>query len=165
MSKQVMDKCPECQAPHVDLWPDARKLLGYGWGDQNPQVDWSFTACDRSICGGAGGGGNGNARGGGGGGQSLGPLKIRVKDEGVSQWWFQAQVLGAVGATKSMEAKTSSGWKPMRKEEYNYFTLDGGTGSTAPTSIKVTSTEGKVVVVDNVPIQSGATVTAASNYQ
>lgn len=158
-----MDRCPECESTHIDMWDAAREAIGYPRNGPNPQVTWDFVDCSQAS-GGSGGSGNGDfsqsssttgstdGSNFGGSSSPFGSLTLKVKD-GVSQYWFAALVPGA----SAMTAKKSDGsWGEMEHQSYNYFTLDVGTG-TSSTDVKAT-VGGKEIMFSNVPCQGGATV-------
>ena len=92
------------------------------------------------------------------------PLQLHNKD-GASQYYFSMQVVNANKAVQSLDVSTDGGntWKPTERKYYNFFELGGGAG--APTaSIRVTSTDGQQVVVDNVDLGSGVSTTAGGNF-
>jgi hypothetical protein len=120
-SSQIVDKCPECDEGHLDLFSDAFAALD---SPSKGIIDTSYEFVDCP--------------------KVSGPLTIHTKS-GVSQYWF---------------GKT---WKAAARTEYNFFEIPSGVGA-AKASIRVTSGDGKVVVVKDVPMEADKSVKAASNY-
>ena len=76
------------------------------------------------------------------------------------------QVVNAAKAVQSLDVSTDGGntWRPTSRKSYNFFELGGG-GAGAPTaSIRVTSTGGQQVIVNNVDLSSGSSTTASRNF-
>ena len=144
-STQVVDKCPGCGPGHLDLFPDA-----YAKFSGNPgiiDVDWNFVDCKDEI---------------------KDPLQIRLK-EGVSSFWFSAQVVNATRRTKKMEFRKSGGgsWTDIpTREDHNMFTAAGGTGAKT-IDVRVTSHVGTQVVVEGINLEGDVKVVneAKSNYK
>lgn len=64
-----------------------------------------------------------------------------------------------------MEVSTDgSSWKAAARTDYNFFEIPSGVGA-AKASIRVTSEDGKVVVVKDVPMEADKSVKAGSNFQ
>jgi expansin (peptidoglycan-binding protein) len=92
-----------------------------------------------------------------------GPLTIHTKS-GVSQFWFSAQVVNANRRTSKMEVSTDGKtWKAAARTDYNFFEIPSGVGASSA-SIRVTSADGHVVVISDVPMQADKSVKASSNY-
>ena len=74
------------------------------------------------------------------------------------------QVVGATKAVQSLEVSASGNgnWLPTQRQDYNFFQLSSGSVGTASASIRVTSVDGDVVVVNNVPLESDRSVTASN---
>jgi expansin (peptidoglycan-binding protein) len=85
--------------------------------------------------------------------------------EGVSAYWFSMQVVNANKRVESLEFSTNGGstWTSTERQDYNFFECSSGSGATT-VDVRVTSIDGDVVIVKNVGISSGASVTAGSNF-
>jgi len=85
--------------------------------------------------------------------------------EGVSAYWFSMQVVNANKRVESLEFSTNSGstWTSTKRQDYNFFEYSSGSGTTT-VDVRVTSIDGDVVIVKNVGISSGVSVTAGSNF-
>jgi hypothetical protein len=138
---QIVDKCPECDEGHLDLFSDAFAALD---SPSKGIIDTSYEFVDCP--------------------KVSGPLVIHTKS-GVSQYWFSAQVVNANRRTSKLEVSTDGKtWKAAARSDYNFFEIPSGVGA-AKASIRVTSGDGKVVVVKDVPMEADKSVKAASNYQ
>lgn len=71
---------------------------------------------------------------------------------------------GNVGISK-LEVSTDGGksWKATKRQPYNFFENSSGFG-TQSVDVKVTSVDGKTVVVKGVSVQAGKLTTAGSNF-
>ena len=82
----------------------------------------------------------------------------------MSQYWFSAQVVNANRRTSKLEVSTDGkSWKAASRTEYNFFEIPSGVGA-SKASIRVTSADGKSVVVKDVPMQPDVSTKASSNY-
>ena len=94
------------------------------------------------------------------------PLQLHSKS-GASKYWFSMQVVGANKAVKSLEvSKSGSGsWLPTVRKDYNFFEFAnyGGVGASTG-SVRVTSVDGDVMVVNNVSLGDNASTTASKNF-
>ena len=84
---------------------------------------------------------------------------------GASQYWFSMQVVGANKAVRSLEVSANGGksWLKTTRQDYNYFQLDSGTGSST-VSVRVTSVDGDVVTVNSVTVASDMQYSAGKNF-
>jgi hypothetical protein len=75
------------------------------------------------------------------------------------------QVVNANKAVTSLEVSTDGGntWQGTTRQVYNFFENSSGFGTTM-VDVRVTSTDGDVVVVKNVGVGGGESVTATSNF-
>lgn len=137
---QIVDKCPECDKGHLDLFQDAFAALD---SPSKGIIDtsYNFVPCPKVS----------------------GPLTIHTKS-GVSQYWFSAQVVNANRRTSKLEVSTDGkSWKAATRTEYNFFEIPSGVGA-SKASIRVTSEDGKSVVVKDVPMQADVSTKGPSNY-
>ncbi|KAB8236025.1 putative extracellular cellulase CelA/allergen Asp F7-like [Aspergillus alliaceus] len=135
----IVDKCPECESNHLDLFQNAFvELADISKGVID--INWSYVSCDIDS-----------------------PLILKNK-EGTSAYWFSMQVVNANEAIVSLEVSTDGGstWQSTKRSDYNFFENTSGFG-TEKVDIRVTGKSGKVVRVDNVGVSSGASVTASGN--
>ncbi|KAI1043936.1 hypothetical protein LB505_003384 [Fusarium chuoi] len=135
----IVDKCPECDAGHLDLFPDAFKAVG--GTDGVVKTSYKFVECGITT-----------------------PLVLHNK-EGTSANWFSIQVVNANEPVKSVQVSTDGGstWKSTERKDYNFFENPAGFGKTS-VDVKVTSSTGKSVVVKNVGVTAGAQYKASSNF-
>ncbi|PCD31251.1 hypothetical protein AU210_010906 [Fusarium oxysporum f. sp. radicis-cucumerinum] len=135
----IVDKCPECDPGHLDLFPDAFKAVG--GTDGIVKTSYKFVECGITT-----------------------PLVLHNK-EGTSANWFSIQVVNANEPVKSVQVSTDGGstWKSTERKDYNFFENPAGFGKTS-VDVKVTSSTGKSVVVKNVGVTAGAQYKASSNF-
>ncbi|ENH73023.1 Expansin-like protein 2 [Fusarium oxysporum f. sp. cubense race 1] len=135
----IVDKCPECDPGHLDLFPDAFKAVG--GTDGIVKTSYKFVECGITT-----------------------PLMLHNK-EGTSANWFSIQVVNANEPVKSVQVSTDGGstWKSTERKDYNFFENPAGFGKTS-VDVKVTSSTGKRVVVKNVGVTAGAQYKASSNF-
>ena len=67
-------------------------------------------------------------------------------------------------AKLEVSASGSGNWLQTTRQDYNFFQLSSGSVGSSTASVRVTSVDGDVVTVNNVPLQSDASVTASSNF-
>ncbi|KAJ4363321.1 hypothetical protein N0V95_001094 [Ascochyta clinopodiicola] len=140
ITAMVTDQCPGCGVNHLDLYPDAfAKLANPSAGVIN--ISWDVVPCGITT-----------------------PIVLKNK-EGTSAYWFSMQVQNANIGVKSLEVSTDGGktWKQTQRQDYNYFQNSSGFGTTS-VDVKVTSTNGKSIIVKNVSIAPLTTKAAASNF-
>jgi len=75
------------------------------------------------------------------------------------------QAYNAKKRVESLEFSTNGGssWTSTQRMEYNYFQLTSGSG-TSSVDVKVTSVDGDVVIVKDVPVGSSVSKTGGSNF-
>ncbi|KAE8423178.1 RlpA-like double-psi beta-barrel-protein domain-containing protein-containing protein [Aspergillus pseudocaelatus] len=135
----IVDKCPECDSNHLDLFQSAfTELADISKGVID--ITWDYVSCDIDT-----------------------PLKLKNK-EGTSAYWFSMQVVNANEAVTSLEVSTDGGstWQSTTRSDYNYFENSSGFG-TETVDVRVTGKSGKVVTVTDVSVSSGVEVTAGGN--
>ncbi|TVY86700.1 Expansin-YoaJ [Lachnellula willkommii] len=140
ITAMIVDECPGCGTNHLDLFPTAFSALATP-STGVIDVSWSYVDCPITT-----------------------PLQVHNK-EGVSAYWFSMQVVNANKAVSTLEVSTDGGstWQATTRKDYNFFENSSGFG-TDSVDVKVTSSAGEVVIVDNVAITTGSVVTAGSNF-
>ncbi|TVY82627.1 Expansin-YoaJ [Lachnellula suecica] len=140
VTAMIVDQCPGCGTNHLDLFPDAFSDLA------NPTlgiipVTWDYVTCPITS-----------------------PLVLHQK-EGVSVDWFSMQVVNANKGVATLEVSIDGGstWQSTDRQTYNFFEQSSGFG-VKTMDIKVTSLDGDEVIVKNVEIGAGSSVTADSNF-
>ncbi|KAG6001965.1 hypothetical protein E4U21_003616 [Claviceps maximensis] len=130
-------------ATHLDMPPDtwAKLTNGSKWGGVQG-IEWEWIDCPIST-----------------------PLKIKLHG-GASRYWFAASVENAVTRTSKLEVSTDAGktWMTTHREVFNMYTLGKQQLSSDSAWVRVTSIDGKQVVVKDVALQSGKVTAAAANY-
>ncbi|KAG6180356.1 hypothetical protein E4U27_002821 [Claviceps purpurea] len=130
------------KSTHLDMTPDtwAKLTNGYSGGGVNG-IEWEFIECPIDT-----------------------PLSIKLHG-GASKYWFAASVEGAKTRTSKLEVSSDEGktWMTTHREVFNMYIL----GKVLPSNsawVRVTSIDGKVVVVKDVELASGKITAAAVNY-
>ena len=140
MLQKVVDKCPECDKGHLDLFENAWKALS---PDSSDPMTTSWTEVECGI---------------------TSPLVLHNKS-GTSPYWFSMQVINANEAVAKLEVSTDGGktWQGTKRQDYNFFENPSGFGASKMT-IRVTGASGKTVTVENVGVESDSQIKAASNF-
>ncbi|KAM0332179.1 hypothetical protein ACHAQA_002454 [Verticillium albo-atrum] len=140
VTAMIVDKCPECDEGHLDLFQNAFEKLGT-LSAGIISTSYEFVDCGIST-----------------------PIVLKNKS-GTSPYWFSMQVVNASERVAKLEVSTNSGstWKSTQRKDYNFFEEPSGFG-TSFVDVRVTSVSGKVVVVRNVEVASDAHKTASSNF-
>ncbi|KAI8234695.1 hypothetical protein K4K57_010878 [Colletotrichum sp. SAR 10_99] len=138
----VVDKCPQgCGAGQLDLFPDAFAKLD----DPNKgeiKVQWEQVPCGITT-----------------------PIVVRNK-EGTSKWWFSMQVMNHNYPVTKFEVSADGGktWQSIVRQDYNYWQKSSGDGFNVDTvSVRVTCSNGKQVVINNVGTTEKAQFKASAN--
>ncbi|EON99733.1 putative extracellular cellulase protein [Phaeoacremonium minimum UCRPA7] len=136
----IVDQCPECDEGHLDLFQNAFAELG----DISAGIistSYTFVPCGITS-----------------------PLVLHNKS-GTSAYWFSMQVVNANEPVEKLEVSTDGGatWQGTTRAEYNFFENSSGFGTTS-VNVRVTSTGGKVITVNDVTVASDSQVTAGSNF-
>ncbi|KAI0193170.1 RlpA-like double-psi beta-barrel-protein domain-containing protein-containing protein [Astrocystis sublimbata] len=135
----VVDKCPECDAGHLDLFEDAFEVLSPSSSDP---LATSYQIIDCPI---------------------TTPLVLHNKS-GTSAYYFSMQVVNANEPIAKLEVSTDGGstWKSTTRQDYNFFEQSSGFGTDTVT-VRVTGESGSSIIVKDVGVMSDSRVTAASN--
>ncbi|KAG6127401.1 hypothetical protein E4U38_006289 [Claviceps purpurea] len=130
------------KSTHLDMTPDtwAKLTNGYSGGGVNG-IEWEFIECPIDT-----------------------PLSIKIHS-GASKYWFAATVENAKTRTSKIEVSSDEGktWMTANRQVFNMYIL----GTVLPSDsawVRVTSIDGKVVVVKDVELASGKITAAAVNY-
>lgn len=136
---QIVDECPGCDTNHLDLFEDAFAELA-DTSEGVIDITWDYVDCGISS-----------------------PLVLHNKD-GTSQYWFSMQVVNSDERVASLEVSTDGGstWQGTTRQDYNFFQQSSGFGADT-VDVKVTSVSGTEVVVNDVGVASGSSITAGSN--
>ncbi|GAB7365038.1 hypothetical protein MBLNU230_g5819t1 [Neophaeotheca triangularis] len=141
ITAMIVDQCPGCGTNHLDLFQDAFEELAPAQ-EGIIDISWDYVECPVSS-----------------------PLQIHMK-EGVSPYWFSAQVVGANMRVQDLQVSTDGGrsWQSgLNRMEYNFFENSSGFGSDT-VSVKAIAEDGSTVVVNDIAVQGGNTKTAGSNF-
>lgn len=136
----IVDKCPECESNHLDLFETAFSELAATSEGIIP-ISWSFVPCGIDS-----------------------PITLKNK-EGTSAYWFSMQVVNSNEPVEKLEVSTDGGstWQATTRSDYNFFENESGFG-TESVDVKVTAKSGGVVTVKNVGCQSGVEKEASGNF-
>ncbi|KAK7432305.1 hypothetical protein QQZ08_001252 [Neonectria magnoliae] len=139
ITAMIVDQCPECDAGHLDLFPDA--FTAVGGTDGIVDTSYKFVTCGITS-----------------------PLYLHNKS-GTSAYWFSIQVVNANEPVASLEVSTDGGssWVDTERKDYNFFENASGFGQTS-VDVRITSTTGKTITVKDVGVTPDAQYKAASNF-
>ncbi|KAH6691690.1 rare lipoprotein A [Plectosphaerella plurivora] len=140
ITAMIVDKCPECDEGHLDLFQNGFEKLGTLSAGI---ISTSYTFVDCGI---------------------TSPIVLKNKS-GTSPYWFSMQVVNASERVSKLEVSTDGGktWAGTSRQDYNFFEQPSGFG-TSSVDVRVTSLSGKTVVVKGVKVASDAQTTASSNF-
>ncbi|KAF5677016.1 extracellular cellulase [Fusarium heterosporum] len=135
----IVDKCPECDKGHLDLFENT--FAAVGGTDGLVKTSWRAISCDITT-----------------------PLVLRNK-EGTSPYWFSMQVRNSNLPVKSLEVSTDGGksWKATARKDYNFFENPSGF-QTQTVDVRVTSSTGGTIIVKSVNMNPVTEFKAASNF-
>lgn len=123
---RVVDQCPECPVGALDLSAQAfAKLAAPSAGRIN--VTWKLSSPGMS-----------------------GPIAVRYKT-GSTRYWCAVQVLNHRNPIAALDLQTSTGWKSLPRQDYNYFLSESGTGCGG--SIRVTDIYGQRITLTGITIK------------
>jgi expansin (peptidoglycan-binding protein) len=136
----IVDKCPECDPTHLDLFANAFTAVS---GQAPGIIPISYTEVPCGI---------------------TSPIILKNKS-GTSAYYFSMQVENANVGVKSLEVSTDGGktWKGTRREEYNFFEQSSGFGA-ATVDVRVTSVNGGTVVTKGVKVASNVQTNGSGNF-
>ncbi|KAF4968784.1 hypothetical protein FSARC_3913 [Fusarium sarcochroum] len=131
----IVDKCPECNKGHLDLFENAFSAVGGSNG--LVQTSWRSISCDITT-----------------------PLVLRT-----SPYWFSMQVRNSNLPVKSLEVSTDNGksWKGTTRKDYNFFENPSGF-QTQTVDVRVTSSAGSTIIVKGVTVNPQVETKAGSNF-
>jgi expansin len=127
---KVVDRCPGCAAGHIDLSETAfARLAPLSAG----RIDVTYThMADPPL---------------------PGPLSIEVKP-GSSRYWLGLLADNTGNPLASVQLRTSSGWRSLRRGSDNYWTASGA--GPGPFTVRLTDTRGHQVTVRGITLRPGA---------
>lgn len=130
---RIVDRCPECPQNHIDLSEQAFDRIAELSAGNIP-ITWRIVSPALD-----------------------GPIVYRFK-EGSNQWWTAVQIRNHRNPVARLEYRTSQGqFKPVPREEYNYFVETSGMGP-GPYTFRVTDIYGNVLTDSNLPfVENGET--------
>ncbi|KAG8168364.1 hypothetical protein KVR01_001113 [Diaporthe batatas] len=136
----VVDKCPECEQGHLDLFQDGFAKIG---SIPAGRIATSYTEIPCGISS---------------------PIVLHNKS-GTSAYWFSMQVVNSNMPVSKLEVSTDGGktWQATTRTDYNFFEKSSGFG-TSTVDVRVTSTSGSTITVSKVSVASDSKATAASNF-
>lgn len=140
ITAMIVDKCPECDEGHLDLFQNGFEKLGT-LSAGIISTSYTFVECGITS-----------------------PIVLKNKS-GTSQWWFSMQVMNANERVSKLEVSTDGGrtWAGTNRQDYNFFEQPSGFGTSA-VDVRVTSVSGKTIVAKNVKVASDSQTTASSNF-
>lgn len=137
---KIVDQCPECDRTLLDLFENGFTQIG-SKSTGVIDISYSFVPCGITS-----------------------PIILKNKS-GTSPYWFSMQVVNSNVAISKLEVSIDGGatWKATSRQPYNFFENSSGFGKSS-VDVKVTSVDGKSIVVKGVSVSSGSTKTASSNF-
>ncbi|GAA2329542.1 expansin EXLX1 family cellulose-binding protein [Dactylosporangium salmoneum] len=127
---KVADRCPECEAGHIDLSRQAFAKIG-NVNDGIIAVSYSQVV-NPSV---------------------PGPVTVRVK-EGSSQYWLALRFDNTGNPVAGAEVRSGGGWKALARTDYNYWIAESGAGN-GPFTVRVTDTQGRQTTLNGVALSPG----------
>lgn len=134
---QVTNRCPECKAGHLDLWPDAFARLAPLPKGLIRKLRWRLVPASVT-----------------------GPVQISIKD-GSSRWWTALQVRNHRYPISTLEVRRGQRWAPVPRSGWGYFVAESGLGP-GPYTLRITDSRGQRIVEPNVPLRPGQVITGAN---
>ena len=123
---RVVDRCPDCEAGHIDLSAQAfAKIADPSLG--RVSITYRAVACNVT-----------------------GPMSYRVK-EGSSEYWTAIQIRNHRLPIAKLEYMKDGAFTAMTRESYNYFVDQSGVGKQpSGIALRITAVDGQVVT-DTIP--------------
>lgn len=126
---KVIDQCPECPAGHLDLSQKAfARLAPLGRGE--------IPVTYRQVAD-----------------PPMPSLSFRIK-EGSSPYWLAILAIDHGNPLTSLEVRAGSGWRPLVREDYNYWLAESGMGA-GPFTVRLTDGRGHRAVVPGIQLAPG----------
>ncbi|KAI0123360.1 RlpA-like double-psi beta-barrel-protein domain-containing protein-containing protein [Xylariales sp. AK1849] len=140
ITAMIVDQCPECESTHLDLFEDAFLELGTA-SEGVISISYEFVECGIT--------------------DSI-TLQNKV---GTSAYWFSMQVVNANVPVSTLEVSVDGGstWQSTTRQDYNFFENSSGFG-TETVSVRITSTDGQTITVDDVSVAASLETSAGSNF-
>jgi expansin (peptidoglycan-binding protein) len=137
---QVVDECTSCE-PDLMLFNDAYLSLSPTSSDKMP-IEWDITSCQHHE-----------------------PLAIRFA-EGANPWWISLQVINHNYPVLDVWVRTpqttmdDGNWAKLEGKSYNFFVSNQKLNKV---DVRIECSSNQVVVLRNVTVGSGSTISADSN--
>ncbi len=137
---RIVDLCPECQAGHLDLSPQAfsqiadlpQGLVAISWQVVSPQLS--------------------------------GPIAYHFKD-GSNPWWTAVQVRDHRNPIAKLEYLDAGGqWVSVPRTDYNYFVQQNPGMGSGPYAFRVTDAYGNTLTDSGIPLVVDGTVSGAGQF-
>jgi expansin (peptidoglycan-binding protein) len=128
---RIVDRCPECEAGHLDLSPVAFDRIARREEGIVP-ISWHYVPCEVA-----------------------GPIRYHFK-EGSNQWWSAVQVRNHRHRIAKFEFLDETGaFQEVPRVSYNFFVWESGMGP-GPYTFRVTDEYGQVLADSDIPfIEAG----------
>lgn len=127
---KVFDKCPECQAGHLDLSRTAFKKIGAEIDGIIP-IKYKLVTNPSTPAG----------------------VSVRIK-EGASQYWFAARIDNHANLLSSVKVSSGGAFKSAYRTDFNYWIIDAGAGS-GPYKLRITDVYGNTATVSGIKMSPG----------
>ena len=135
---RIVDRCPECAPGDIDLSPQAFDRIAERALGRVP-ITWQFIPC-----------------------AVTGPIRYHFNPD-ANQWWVALQLRNHRFAIASLEVLSGSTWIATARQDWNYFTFDGGS-IPSPYAFRVTDVHGHVIEDSGIALTPGADVAGAAQF-
>lgn len=125
---KIVDRCPECEAGHIDLSAEAFAELA---DPSAGRIDISWKLVSPALSG---------------------PVSYVYK-EGSSQWWCGIQVRNHRNPIRTVELKGDDGWVTLDRQMYNYFLSESGEGCGG--TVRITDVQGNQLTDTGISLSPG----------
>jgi expansin (peptidoglycan-binding protein) len=135
---RIVDQCPECDAGHIDLSPEAfQKIAPLSAG--RVSLSWQYVSC-----------------------AVTGPVVYYFK-QGSNQWWTAVQLRNHSNRIAKFEFQKGSTFVAVEREDYNYFVAASGMGP-GPYTFRVTDVYGNQITDTDIVFHEAAGVSGRSQF-
>jgi expansin (peptidoglycan-binding protein) len=137
---RIVDLCPECEAGHLDLSPQAFALIA-DLPQGRVSISWQVVSPDLS-----------------------GPIAYHFKD-GSNQWWTAVQIRNHRNPVARLEYRDGGGqWVAVPRTDYNYFVQTNPGMGPGPYSFRVTDSYGNQLVDSDIQHVENGTLQGAAQF-
>jgi expansin len=136
---RIVDRCPECQAGHLDLSREAFAQIA-DLPQGRVSITWQVVSPELA-----------------------GPIAYHFKD-GSNQWWTAVQIRNHRNPVGQLEYWTGGQWVRVSRTSYNYFVQTNPGMGPGPYTFRVTDSYGNVLIDSGIPHLENGTVNGAGQF-